>query len=313
MKIKGIGGEMALIKRIARKPLHKEVLVGIGDDAAVVKFGGKRLVLTVDALVEEDHFSLRWFSAKQVGMKAIEINVSDIGAMNAVPLYALVSLCLRKDTPLAFVDGLYQGIYSAARKYKVDVIGGNMTHGNQIVVDIMLVGEAKGKIPLRSKAKPGDLIISSGTLGASTAGLNLFLKKIKGFNAVKKKHLEPKAQLRKAYAIAKYANAMEDCSDGLASEVRNICDASKCGAVIEWEKVPVSKETFKAAAALGMDAREFALFGGEDFELIATVPKKNLNKAKGFVVGEIIVERKIYLKKGGIKRELKKAGFDHFA
>jgi len=288
-------------------------LVGIGDDAAVVRFGGKRLVLTVDTLVEDDHFSLKWFSAKQVGMKAIEINVSDIGAMNAVPLYALVSLCLRKDTPLAFVDGLYAGIYNAARKYKVDVIGGNMTHGNQIVVDIMLVGEAKGKILLRSNAKPGDLIIASGTLGASTAGLNLFLRKMKGFNAVKKKHLEPKAQLQKAYAIAKYANAMEDCSDGLASEVRNICDASKCGAVIEWEKIPVARETEKAAKSLGKEAKDFALFGGEDFELIATVPKKNLNKAKGFVVGEIIRERKIFLKKSGVKRELKKAGFDHFA
>ncbi len=312
MQLKEIG-EMALIKRIARKPLHKEVLVGIGDDAAVVRFGGKRLVLTVDTLVQDDHFSLKWFSAKQVGLKAIEINVSDIGAMNAVPLYALVSLCLRKDTKVEFVDQLYDGIYSAARKYKVDVIGGNMTHGNQIVVDIMLVGEAKGKIPLRSNAKPGDLIIASGTLGASTAGLNLFLKKIDGFNSVKKKHLEPKAQLRKAYAIAKYANAMEDCSDGLASEVRNICNASRKGAIIEWEKIPVSKETRRAAAAIGVDAREFALFGGEDFELIATVPKKNLNKLKVFVVGEIIKEKKIYLKKSGIKRELKRVGFDHFA
>jgi len=312
MKLKEIG-EMDLIKRIARKARNRNVLVGIGDDGAVLKFAGKKLVVTVDALVENDHFSLDWFSPEQVGMKAVEINVSDIGAMNAKPLYALVSLCLRKNTPLSFVDGLYNGIYSAARKYQVDVIGGNMTHGNQIVVDITLIGEAREKIPLRSGAKPGDLIIASGKFGASTAGLNLFLKKKPGFPAVKKTHLEPKAQLKKAYALAKYASAMEDCSDGLASEVRNICAASKCGAVIEWEKIPVSSETKRAARALGKKAKDFALFGGEDFELIATVPKRHAKKVKGFVVGRVIKGRKIFLERNGVRKELGKAGFDHFA
>ena len=312
MKINEIG-EMGLIKRIARKARNKNVLVGIGDDGAVIKFGGKKLVVTVDALVENDHFSLDWFSPKQVGLKAIEINVSDIGAMNAKPLYALVSLCLRKDTPLSFVDGLYKGIYSAARKHKLDIVGGNMTHGKQIVVDIILIGEARGKIPLRSGAKPGDIIVASGKLGASTAGLNLFLKKKRGFPTVKRKHVEPKAQLKKAYSLAKYASAMEDCSDGLVSEVRNICTASKCGAVIEWEKIPVSAETVKAAKALGKKAEDFALFGGEDFELIATVPKRHAKKVKGFVVGQIIKGKKIFIEKNGKRKELHKAGFDHFA
>ncbi|MDP6670546.1 MAG: thiamine-phosphate kinase [archaeon] len=311
MKLKDIG-EMGLIKRIAKKARNKNVLVGIGDDGAVLRVGKKKLVVTVDALVENDHFSLDWFSPKQVGMKAVEINVSDIGAMNAKPLYALVSLCLRRDTPLSFVDGLYNGIYSAARKHKLDIVGGNMTHGKQIVVDITLIGEARGKIPLRSGAKHGDLIIASGKLGASAAGLNLFLKKKRGFSVVKKKHLEPKAQLKKAYSLAKYASAMEDCSDGLASEVKNICTASKCGAVIEWEKIPVSAETRKAAKALGKKAKDFALYGGEDFELITTVPKRHAKKVKGFVVGQIVKGRKIYLEKKGVRKELGKAGFDHF-
>lgn len=312
MRLKKIG-EMGLIKRIAKKAKNKNVLVGIGDDGAVLKFGGKKLVVTVDALVENDHFSLGWFSPKQVGMKAVEINVSDIGAMNAKPLYALVSLCLRKDTPLSFVDGLYRGIYSAARKHKLDVVGGNMTHGKQIVVDITLIGEARGRIPLRSGAKPGNLIVASGKLGASTAGLNLFLKKKRGFSGVKKKHLEPKAQLKKAYALAKFASAMEDCSDGLASEVKNICAASSCGAVIEWEKIPVSSETERAAKVLGKEAKDFALFGGEDFELIATVPKKHAKKVNGFVVGHIVKGNKVFLERNGVRKELSKAGFDHFS
>ncbi|MAG22079.1 MAG: thiamine-phosphate kinase [Candidatus Diapherotrites archaeon] len=306
-------GEHNLIKRITRKAKNRNVLVGIGDDAAVIKTGKGKMVITVDTLVENDHFTLKWFTPKQVGMKAMEINTSDIGAMNAIPRYALVSLCLPKTTTLNFVDGLYKGIYSVADKYGIDIVGGNMTHGHEIVVDITMIGEAKGKIPLRSNARPGDYIISSGNLGASTAGLNLFLKKKSGFAAVKKKHVEPKAKLKKAYALAKYTNAMEDCSDGLASEVRNICAQSKCGAVIEWDKIPVSRETIKAAKAIGLESKNFALFGGEDFELIATVPKKHLSKVKGFVVGRITKEKKIYLKKNGKKEQLEKAGYDHFA
>ncbi len=312
MELKELG-EQGLIRRIARKAKNKNVLVGIGDDGAVVRVGKKKLVFTVDTLVEGDHFTRSWFTPKQIGMKAIEINVSDIGAMNAVPLYALVSLCLPKNTTLKFVDGLYKGIYSAARKYSLDIIGGNMTHGKQIVVDITLIGELKGKAVLRSGAKPGHVIVASGKLGASCAGLNLFLKKKRGFDAVRKKYLEPKANIGKAYTLAKYASAMEDISDGLASDVRNICNASGCGAVINWEKIPVSGDCEKAARALGKNARNFALFGGEDFELVATVPKKHASKVKGFVVGEVVKGRGLWLAKNGVKKKMENAGYDHFA
>jgi thiamine-monophosphate kinase len=270
---------------------------------------------TIDTQVENSHFSLKYSTPKQIGKKAMEINVSDIGAMNGKPLYALVSLCLKKNTLVSFVDELYEGIYSVAKKYGIDVVGGNTTHGEQIVVDIALLGEAIGKIPLRSNAKPGDLIIASGNLGSSKAGLELLLKNKKGFVSLKKKHLEPVAQLKKALALSKYANAMEDCSDGLASETKNICEASNCGAILFWKKIPVSVKTKKAAFLLGKDAREFALFGGEDYELIATVPKKHLKKVdeKYFVVGRIIKEKKIFLEKNGKKSLLKKSGYDHFA
>lgn len=315
MKIKQIGGELALIQMIKRKPKNRNVLVGIGDDAAVVKFAGKKLVLTTDMLVEDDHFSLKWSTPKQIGMKAMQVNVSDIASMNATPLYALVSVCLKKESSVEFVKGLYDGIYSVAKECSVDVIGGDFTHGEKVVVNIAMVGVADGRLCLRSHAKPGDHILVSGKLGASTAGLELLLKKAKGFKKVKRKHLQPRAQIRKARAIGKIANAAEDVSDGLASEVRNICIESRCGAEIFVDRIPVSAEVKRAASFLERKATDFALFGGEDFELVFTVSKKNLPRARklGIEVGRITKSRKIYLVENGKKKELKKAGFDHFS
>jgi len=313
--IKSIGGEAALIQMIKRKPRNRGVLVGIGDDAAVIRPGRKKLVLTTDLLVEDDHFSLKWSSPKQIGAKAMEVNVSDVAAMNAKPLYALISVCLKKSTTVEFVRELYNGIYSVAKKYGIDVIGGDFTHGEKVVVNVAMIGEATGNLCLRESAKTGDLIFVSGKIGHSTAGLQLFLKKKKGFNGVKKKHLEPKAQLKKALKIGKIANAMEDVSDGLASEVKNICRESGCGAEIFLERVPIHAQVKRAAVAVGKSAVDFALFGGEDFELVFTVSRKNLARAKklGTMVGRILSGRKIFLVEKEKRTLLKKAGFDHFA
>ena len=316
--ISEFGGEFALIARIKEildKP-GKGVSVGIGDDCAVVEFGGKKLVLTVDALVEGDHFG-SWFSPEQVGGKAIEANVSDIASMGAKPKFVLVGLCLRRDSEKEFVEGLYRGINAACRKYGIHVIGGNIAHGKQVVVDIFMLGElgAGAKPCLRSAAKPGDFIVSSGNLGGSCAGLNLFLKNVSGFGGVKRFHVEPHANLDKALALAPLANAMADVSDGLASEVKNICAESGCGAVIFAEGVPIAREVREAASALGMDCLDFALFGGEDYELVATVPEKNLDSVKALgatVVGRITAEEGVFLERDGGRVLLERRGYDHF-
>jgi len=314
MKIKSVGGEQGLIKMIKRKPKNKNVLLGIGDDAAIIKTG-KKLVLTTDLLVEDDHFSLKWSTPKQIGAKAMEVNVSDVGAMNARPLYALVSVCLKKSSSVEFVKGLYTGINSVAKKYKIDVIGGDFTHGEKVVVNIAMIGELVGKPCLRKGAKQGNYIFVSGKTGESTAGLELFRKKVKGFKRIKKKHLEPKAELKKALKIGKIATAMEDVSDGIASEVKNICIQSKCGAEIFIDKIPIAADVKKAGEKLRKSALDFSLFGGEDFQLVFTVSKKNLNKAKklGTLIGRITSGKKVFLVENCKKRELKKAGYDHFA
>src|SRR3989344_1702124 len=226
MKLKDIG-EFGLIARIYKKAKDKNVLVGIGDDTAVIKVGKKLFLVTTDTLVEGDHFSFDYFTPKQVGKKAIEINVSDIGAMGGIPKYALVSLVLSKDLDVEVIDEIYKGMREVGDSYKLDIIGGNITHGKQLVIDIDMIGEVKKEnLCLRSDAKPGDFILVTGDLGSSTAGLNIFRNKIPGHDYVKQKHREPKAKLQKVKPFLKYINAMIDVSDGLASEVRHICEQS---------------------------------------------------------------------------------------
>lgn len=312
MKLSQIG-EFGLIKRIYKKAKDKNVLVGIGDDAAVVKAGKKLLILTTDTLVEGDHFSFKYFTPEQVGKKAIEINVSDIGSMGGIPKYALVSLVLPKDLDVSIIDKIYKGMRESGKKHKLEIIGGNITHGTQLVIDIDMIGEVKKQnLCLRSHAKPGDFILVTGDLGSSAAGLNLFLKNIKGHNYVKNKHLEPKAKYHKVKPFLKYINAMIDVSDGLASEVTHICEQSKVGAIIFKDNVPITEETRRAAKALKKDPADYALYGGEDFELVFTVNEKNMNRVRGFLVGEITKRKGVYLYQKGKEKLIKKTGYDHF-
>jgi len=312
MKIKDIG-EFGLIDKITKKPKSKNVLVGIGDDAAVVKTEKDLQVLTTDCLVEGDHFTKEWFTPRQIGMKAIEINVSDVAAMGGIPKYVLVSLCLPQDLEVDFVEEMYKGMWKTCDKYNIEIIGGNMTHSKQIVISITLTGEVdKKNLCLRSGAKPGDFIFVSGHIGNGRAGLRVFQKKLKGFEDVRKKYLEPKAHLKTALEVAPYVNSMIDVSDGLAPEIKHICDESKCGAVIYKEKIPVKDAVREVAGALGEDEYDYALFGGEDFELVYTVPKEHLGKIKGFLVGEITSNKKVVLSYKGQQKTVVKKGYDHF-
>ncbi|MBI4361039.1 thiamine-phosphate kinase [Candidatus Micrarchaeota archaeon] len=316
MDVKELGGEFALIDRIRRAPQNKDVVCGIGDDAAVLSLGGERFVVTTDTLVENDHFSMDYFTPRQVGVKAMESNLSDVAAMGGTPLYALVALALPKNISVEWVDGFYEGLYASASRAGVDVVGGDTTHStSQIMVTVTLIGKAGDNLCLRSSAKAGDLVFVTGNLGASTAGLKLFQKKVPGFDFVKQKHAEPKSRLDVSSQIAQFAHAVEDVSDGLASEIRNITRASGTGAVIDASAVPIDVQTRKAAQALGSDALEYALFGGEDFELVFTVSTSDQKKAEalGTCVGRIIQGEGVSLEKNGVATRLQRFGYDHFA
>ena len=312
MKIKEIG-EFGLINRITKKPKSKEILVGIGDDAAVIKTKKGLQVLTTDTLVEGDHFRQEWFSPKQIGMKSIEINVSDVAAMGAVPKFVLVSLALPSNLDVEFIDNLYEGMWKSCKKYNIEIIGGNMTHSKQIVISITLIGEVdKKNLCLRNGARSGDFVLVSGYLGNGKAGLRVFQENLKAFESVKKHYLEPKAQLKSALEVASYASSMEDISDGLASELKHICKQSRCGAIIYKEKIPIKEDVRNVAKILNEDEYNYALFGGEDFELVYTVPKNNLKKFKGYLIGEITKNRKVLLFSKGKTKNLTKHGYDHF-
>ncbi len=313
MRIKDIGGEFKLIERVTRPVRNKNVTVGIGDDAAVLRFGNDNMVVTMDTICEGDHFSRRYFTPRQIGIKAMESNLSDIAAMGGRPLYTLLSFALTPDMDVETMDGIYTGLYERADRYGVEIIGGDMTHSSTMVVSVTLMGRVDGpKITTRGGAKPGDIIRVTGPLGASTAGLKLFLQNKPGFENVKRKHTEPNCRLDISDTIAGTATAMEDVSDGLASEVRNICQAGRTAAVIYREKVPVDPETIKAAASVGEDGIDLALFGGEDFELVYTVPPDLADACPGTTVGEMISGSGVFLEKDGARTRLTRFGWDHF-
>ncbi len=306
------GGEFKLIDHITRPG---GAYVGVGDDAAVLEHKrGRYLLFTTDMLCEGDHFRRQWSTPRQIGMKSMEVNVSDIASMGGLPTYAVVSISLTRDVTVEYMRELYRGMYSVADKYGFKIVGGDTTHSNTMTINVAMLGEVeKKRLSLRSDAEIGDLICVTGDLGKSMAGLRLLLKGKRGYV---KSHLEPKARLSAARDISRYCNAMIDVSDGLASEVNHICEKSRVGAMVYGGKVPLSKKTRDAAKALGEDPLDYALNGGEDFELVFTIPPKKLPKINAgcpiTVVGRIVphLEGSMIDYKGGVKPLT--GGFDHF-
>ncbi|MFA5926169.1 MAG: thiamine-phosphate kinase [Parcubacteria group bacterium] len=324
MLISQIGGEFELIKRIAGKKIcDPKVIKGIGDDAAVLRCAaGKYMLFATDMIVENNHFRIGWHSPLQIGKKLMESNVSDIVSMGGVPKYALVSLALKKRTSVEFVKELYRGLNISAARHGVLILGGDTTRAEDYAFNLALIGNVKKPLlRMRSGAKAGDLICVTGNLGKSAAGLRV-LEKYKrpkaGMMKYIKKHLEPVSRSAQIGGlIAKYANAMIDVSDGLASEVSHICKESKAGAKIEWEKIPLSKTTRAAAEMTKSDPHEMALYGGEDFEIVFTMPSGNLKNLRSkftdfSVVGEILKkEAGVLLVKNGKRLPIGR-GFNHF-
>jgi thiamine-monophosphate kinase len=320
MKIAEIGGEFALIRRLTGVPHNDPAIIkGVGDDCAVLEYSpDKYLLVTVDMMVENDHFTLTWHTPYQVGKKLMESNVSDIISMGGTPRWAFISLSLTAVTQVEFMDDFYRGLYDSARRHNVAIVGGDTTHGRDLVLNLALLGDVdKQYVRLRSHAVPGDIICTTGVLGKSEAGLRLLRKGYKeGFLSG---HLEPQCRQEwEGKAIARYAHAMIDVSDGLGSEVTHICEESGTGARIDWDKIPLPPGTVEAAKTLGDEPQQYALYGGEDFELVFTIPPDNVPALqKEFsdftVVGEILPkEDGISILRQGNRLEMKK-GYDHFA
>jgi thiamine-monophosphate kinase len=277
MNIKEIGGEFALIDRLsAIIPMdHADLIAGVGDDAAVIRTSPEPApyqLVTTDILVENQHFNRQWSTPEQIGIKAAECNISDIAAMGGRPTWMFISLVLSNDTDVAWAQELYTGINQCCRRYGIVVAGGDTTQGLVNTVNITLLGTvSQDNLCLRSHAQPGDLLMVTGDLGASAAALSL-LKLGKTLNGhLLQKHLAPTCRLDAAGTIAPLANAMIDISDGLGSEVHHICRQSNVGAEIYAEAIPIHDDLRAIGDELGKDPLDFALSGGEDYELLFSI------------------------------------------
>jgi len=319
MRVSDIGGEFALIKRLIKKQeiCDSSVIIGAGDDCAVVDIGTDHYqLISSDMLVENDHFNTEWFTPGQIGKKLVECNVSDIVSMGGSPRYGVISMSLRRDTDIVFIDELYDGIYAASKKYGLSLIGGDTTHGKELVLNMAIIGQVeKGIMRTRSMASMGDMICVTGKLGGSAAGLMMLKNDIGGS---KDHYLNPVSRtVAEGKAIARHSNTMIDVSDGLGSEVSHICECSHVGAKINKGAIPLRKAAIDVAKALSTSAYDYALYGGEDYELVFTIQRENIEKLrKEFddfsVVGRILdASEGRYVMDMGKKTPIR-SGYNHF-
>jgi thiamine-monophosphate kinase len=296
-----------------------EVVVGVGDDAAVLAPGTGELVITTDVLVEGVHFRRGLTSARDLGFKAIVVNVSDVAAMAASPRAAVCALTLSDEVDAAWTMELFGGMREACDEYALWLVGGNLARGSEVSLAVTVTGEVSpGRALLRSGARPDDVLAVTGSLGAAAAGLRLAqLRKTWDADerAAMAHHFRPVARVGEAQVLASHgATAMIDTSDGLTLDLSRLCEASGTGAALEPSEVPVAP-----AATL-----EEALAGGEDYELLVTLPDRDAVAAAaadlraGFgvsltVIGRIIEEGLVAVDRDGVQRPLQPEGWDHFA
>ncbi len=331
-------GEFGLIKHLTQhiKLHNKETLKGVGDDAAVIDAGNKNILVSSDMLVEGVHFDLSYVPLKHLGYKAIIVNLSDIYAMNGIPKQVTVSLALSSRFTLEAVEELYAGMLMACDKYKVDLVGGDTTSSLAgMVIAITVIGECeKNEEVYRSGAQVNDLICVSGDLGGAYMGLQILQREkavfkenpniqpdLEGNDYILERHLKPEARhdiptLLKALGVK--ATSMIDVSDGLASEILHICEQSEKGCVLFEENIPIDPLTFDRAREFNLDPTTCALNGGEDYELLFTIPITDHDKVKNHpditVIGHMTEKNAGHylVSKSGSQIELQAQGWDAF-
>ena len=294
-------GEFGLIDHLTREfPLNNPTSkVGVGDDAAVLDYGDDEILVTTDLLLEGIHFDLRYVPLKHLGYKAAIVNFSDIYAMNGKPEQITVSLGISSRFTVEHIEELYSGIKLACETYGVDLVGGDTSASvTGLIISITCIGKVKkGKAVYRSGAKPTDLICVSGDLGAAYMGLQL-LERENRVAATADKNFQPdflgkeyilerqlKPEARKDIVELLAANgitptAMMDVSDGLSSELLHICKKSDVGCRVYEDKIPIDYQTAVMAEEFNMNLVMTAMNGGEDYELLFTVPLADNEKVK---------------------------------
>jgi thiamine-monophosphate kinase len=271
-----MNSEFAFIEKIKKK----YNLTKIGDDCAVIPKDKKHdFVVTTDLLVEDIDFRRSWMIPKFLGHKSLAVSLSDIAAMGGNPKFALLSIGIPEDVwKTNFVEDFFSGWHKLAKKFNVELIGGDVSKTpDKIVIDSIVFGEVKrNKAVMRSTANGGDQIFVTGKLGGAALGLKYLEEKIEGFDKFKKLQLKPNPRLDEGQFLTKIVTSMIDISDGLSSDLKHICDASKVGAKIFFEKIPTFSNEFPGNLPSEIQNSDFIFDGGEDFELLFTVNSKNI-------------------------------------
>lgn len=294
-------GEFGLIDHLTKnfENIQPSTLKGIGDDAAVLDFKDKKVVVSTDLLIEGVHFDLAYMPLKHLGYKAVVVNISDICAMNARATQITVSVAVSNRFPLEALEELFAGITLAANEYKVDVIGGDTTSSQKgLIISITAIGEADAdELVYRNGAGENDLLVVTGDIGAAYMGLQVLEREkqvfkvnpnsqpdLDAYTYLIERQLRPEARkdIRTLlHALEVKPTAMIDISDGLSSEIIHLCKQSNIGCNLYEDKLPLDPQLIATCEEFNIDATTVAINGGEDYELLFTIAMEDFEKIKG--------------------------------
>jgi thiamine-monophosphate kinase len=293
-------GEFGLIDRLTKdiQLKNKSTVKGVGDDAAILDYGNKQIVVSSDLLTEGIHFNLMYVPLKHLGYKAVIVNLSDVCAMNAIPKQIVVNIALSGKFSVEAVEELYSGIHEACEKYGVDLVGGDTTSSlTGLTISITVLGEVETEnVVLRGGAKPNDLLCVTGDLGGAYMGLQLLEREnevykvnqnmqpqLVGYDYILQRQLRPEVRMDIVLAFKKLnikPTSMIDISDGLSSEIHHLCKNSNLGCNLFEDKIPLDFQTKKMAEEMNINPLVAALNGGEDYELLFTASITDYDKIK---------------------------------
>jgi len=280
------------------KMSKKSTVKGIGDDAAVLNFGTKNIVVSTDLLVEGVHFDLSYMPLKHLGYKAVVVNLSDVYAMNAQATQITVSIAVSNRFPLEALEELYAGIETAAKVYDIDVVGGDTTSSNSgLLISVTAIGEINPEnVVYRNGAKPNDLLVVTGDIGGAYMGLQVLEREKEVFKVnpnnqpdldqytyIIERQLKPEARkdvVKLLQDLDVKPTAMIDISDGLSSEIMHLCTQGNVGCDLYENKIPLDPEVISTCEEFNIDSTTIALNGGEDYELLMTISQEDFPKIK---------------------------------
>ncbi len=307
-------GEFGLINHLTKnfKIQHNTTVKGVGDDAAVLEITDKQILVTTDLLIEGVHFDLSYMPLKHLGYKAVMVNLSDVYAMNGDAKQITVSIAVSNRFTLEAVEELYEGIHLACSGYGIDLIGGDTSSSTTgMLISITAIGEVKKEdVVYRSGAKPNDLLVVTGDLGAAYLGLQVLEREkqvfkvnpdsqpdLTNYNYLIERQLKPEARkdiVKLLKDLEVKPTSMIDISDGLSSEILHICTQSKVGCHLYEEKIPLDQQVISTSEEFDLNSTTVALSGGEDYELLFTIAQEDFPKIKAnpnlTVIGHITDE-----------------------